>query len=197
VLFCDEFPEFDRRVVESLRQPLEEGAIKISRAAGRATFPGSVIFVAAMNPCPCGNYGVEERTCTCSPSQIQRYQRKLSGPITDRIDVWLQVHQIEHDKLGEKKRSGKTSDQLREKVKAARDRSITRAGKPTSELSSEEINTTAALTDSAAQMLTVSAKHYDLSARSYYKVLKLARTIADLEDSENVEAVQYRPQNNI
>lgn len=199
VLFLDEFPEFDRRVVESLRQPLEEGRIRVARSAGTQDFPASFITLVAMNPCPCGNYQVEGKRCSCSPHQVQRYQRKISGPIVDRIDVWCQVAQIDHDKLGEQTTGEESSERIRERVEDARKRAYERAGAHNAALSSKQIVDTARLSDEAAQMLTQTAKYYDLSARSYYKVMKLARTIADLEESEDVgaehvgEAVQYRP----
>ena len=199
VLFCDEFPEFDRRVVESLRQPLEEAQVKIARSSGRAIFPGNFIFIAAMNPCPCGNFNVEDKTCTCTPHQVQRYQRKIAGPIADRIDVWLSVDQIDHVQLADQDRSGESSKTICTRVEAARARAHERAGKPNGDTGTDEILHTARITDTAVRMLTTSAKHYDLSARSYYKVMNLARTIADLEDKEHVEeghvaeALQYRP----
>jgi len=199
VLFLDEFPEFDRRVMESLRQPLEEGYVRIARSAGASTFPATFITLIAMNPCPCGNHGVEGKTCNCTPYQIQRYQRKVSGPIVDRIDVWLEVSRVDHDQLGAASTNQEGSARMRERIEAARERAVKRAGTHNAALSSKKIVANALLTDDAKDMLTSSAKHYDLSARSYYKVMKLARTIADLDDKEQVkqdhvaEALQYRP----
>jgi len=199
VLFCDEFPEFDRRVIESLREPLEEGKIQIARASGRTTFPASFIFIASMNPCPCGNYGVEGKQCECSPYQVDRYRRKISGPIVDRIDLWLDVHAVDYSVLQQKSTNQQTSMEIRNAVEKARNRAIQRAGKPNAHLTSTELTNTAHITDDARQLLTQTAQHYALSARGYYKVLMCARTIADIEESDCIladhiaEAVQYRP----
>src|SRR5260221_5976180 len=122
VLFLDEFPEFDKRVIESLRQPLEDGHIHISRSKGTARFPARFILMAAMNPCPCGFYGNDMKRCRCRPSDLARYRRKLSGPIVDRIDLWLPVEKIEYEKLGDRTREEAPSAAFREKVEAARAR---------------------------------------------------------------------------
>jgi magnesium chelatase family protein len=121
VLFLDEFPEFERRVIESLRQPLEDGVINISRAKGSIVFPARFIMVCAMNPCPCGNLGSKTKPCVCSQGALMRYQRKISGPISDRIDLWLEVPQIEHEKLSDVKNVGETSKEIQKRVMAARE----------------------------------------------------------------------------
>ncbi|MEX0930458.1 MAG: YifB family Mg chelatase-like AAA ATPase [Candidatus Paceibacterota bacterium] len=218
ILFLDEFPEFDRRVIESLRQPLENRSITVARTAGHATFPANFLLVAAMNPCPCGNYGAEDRSasgngqggkiCRCSPHQLSRYQQRLSGPIIDRIDVWLTVADVDHSKLSDYSNSSESTSIIQKRVAGARKKAHERARNAGSsarinkDLSSREIIETGLFTPDAQRTLTETSKHYDLSARSYYKVARVARTIADLEESEKVlpehvfEAITYRPQAN-
>lgn len=207
VLFLDEFPEFDRRVIEALRQPLEDRIVSVSRAKGSTTFPANVMLLAAMNPCPCGNFGTENtRTntpCSCSPQKLERYRQKLSGPIIDRIDIWLDVQPVEHEKLkGEG--TGETSAAIRDRVLTARGLQHERFKDhdylhTNSDMSAKDLRTLAPLEDAVEQTLQDAAKKLNLSARSYHKVHKLARTIADLEENEAIsethvlEALQYRP----
>jgi len=205
VLFLDEFPEFEKRVIESLRQPLEDKLINISRTKGTEIFPANFMLIATMNPCPCGNFGTTGKVCVCTPSNLAKYQRKLSGPIVDRIDIWLQVGQVEHTKLAETDPNAIKSIKMREKVAKARNIQKKRFEKckknikTNNEMGVKDLEQLAGLSDEAKNILTGSAKKLDLSARSYHKVIKVARTIADLADSEEIlenhilEALQYRP----
>ncbi|MDD4803744.1 MAG: YifB family Mg chelatase-like AAA ATPase [Candidatus Pacebacteria bacterium] len=208
VLFLDEFPEFDKKVIEALREPLEEGEISISRAKGTQNFPANFILIAAMNPCPCGNFGSKNKECICKPTDLLRYQRKISGPIVDRIDMWVEVSQINYDKLGEKENSKKENPDIKNRIIKARDIQKKRFEdtkgkiKTNSEMGAKDINKLSNLEDKAKEILNSSAKKLNLSARAYHRVIKLARTIADLENSENIntdhilEALQYRPKQN-
>jgi len=206
VLFLDEFPEFDKKVIESLRQPLEDRVISVARAKSSVIFPASFILVAAMNPCPCGWRGSRIKECSCSQSQIQKYQRKVSGPIIDRIDIWLDVPQIKHDELSDSKPSGESSEKIRARITSARERQQKRfvdikTATTNSEMGVKELRKYAPLSDSSTKLLNDSAKRLNLSARAYHRVIKLARTIADLAGVENIkdehllEALQYRPKN--
>lgn len=206
VLFLDEFPEFDKKVIESLRQPLEDKVISVARARGSLNFPASFILVAALNPCPCGFKGSHVKDCTCTQSQIQKYSRKVSGPIIDRIDIWLDVPQVKHEELSSDKPSGESSQKIRERVLLAREQQAKRfAGiknvNTNGEMSVKEIKKYAPLSDSATKLLNDSAKRLNLSARAYHRIIKLARTIADLDNTPNIqdhhllEALQYRPKN--
>ena len=201
VLFLDEFPEFDKRVIESLRQPLEDKIVNISRARGNAKFPANFILVAAMNPCPCGYFGTRKKTCVCTPSAIQRYKRKVSGPIMDRIDIWLEVEHIDYDKLSDKDfPKTDASHIVADRIDAVRDIQNKRQGKKNSELSAKDLETIAIEQD-ATEILNQSAEKLSLSPRSYHRIMKLGRTIADLADSETIqaphilEALQYRAKN--
>jgi len=201
VLFLDEFAEFPRPVMESLRQPLEDGIITVSRAKGSLEFPARFILVAAMNPCPCGNATDPERICSCSPGQIVKYQRKISGPILDRIDLHIEVPRLKFDKL-ESGESGETSAEIRERVEKARkiqeerfrDLSII----TNSEMSSHQIKKFCPLDEKGIALLRTAVSSMRLSARAYYRLIKIARTIADLEESDKIqpghlaEAIQYR-----
>ena len=204
VLFMDEFPEFERRVVESLRQPLEDKVISVARAKGTAHFPANVLLVAAMNPCPCGNYGFRGKACICTPSSLQRYRRKLSGPIMDRIDIWLEVDRIQpHELSMQIDKSGDTSKIFREKVSRARnvqslrfkEKKINKNG----EMSARDLVSLVFLDKDAEKTLNLAAERLGFSPRVYHRMIKVARTIADLESSEKVlakhvlEAVEYRP----
>ncbi len=208
VLFLDEFPEFDRRVIESLRQPLEDRVIQIARARGSMTFPASFILIATMNPCPCGHKGVRGKECICSPMALMKYERKISGPIIDRIDLWVDVPVVEYEKLSQKGGGGEASVKIKERVMSAREKQKARAEKLglqnkseklNSQISAKEIAQLAPLSDSCIKLLNSSAKQLDLSARAYHRIIKLARTIADLANDTDIkeehllEALQYRP----
>jgi len=201
VLFMDEFAEFPRSVMESLRQPLEDGIITVSRAKGSLEFPARFILVAAMNPCPCGNATDPERICSCSPSQIVKYQRKISGPILDRIDLHIEVPRLKFDKL-EEVDSGETSAEIRDRVEKARVTQKERFKKlaiiTNSEMNSHQIKKFCPLDEKSIALLRTAVSSMRLSARAYYRLIKIARTIADLAGMENItpdhlaEAVQYR-----
>ncbi len=202
VLFLDEFPEFDKRVIEALRQPLEDRIVSVSRARGAAHFPADVIVVAALNPCPCGNWGSADKVCVCTPQALTRYSRKLSGPIVDRIDMWIEVASLDHDKLSSVA-DGETSESIRERVLGARIISMKRFEgtklRKNSDMGVKELDRLIPLSDDTRKIFNASASKLNLSARAYHRVIKLARTIADIEGKENVEtehileAVQYRP----
>lgn len=205
LLFLDEFPEFDRRVIESLREPLEEYFVTIARSKGTAVFPAQFLFVAAMNPCPCGFKGSKIKPCVCTATDLVRYKRKLSGPLLDRIDIALYVGAIGYDKLAQGG-GGPESEAVREVVVAARERAYARSRvlglppKPNGAIRAKEIPKLAALSSEAEKILNDSATLLGLSARAYHRTQKLARTIADLDGSDEVkkehvlEAVRYRPQ---
>ncbi|OGZ29184.1 MAG: magnesium chelatase [Candidatus Niyogibacteria bacterium RIFCSPLOWO2_01_FULL_45_48] len=205
VLFADEFPEFERRVIEALRQPLEDGVITVARAKGTVKFPAKFMLVAAMNPCPCGNLGSKNKMCLCSPSSLFRYQRKVSGPIADRIDLWMEVSNIDHEELSQKNTAPESAE-IRLKVIDARNRQIARFKNlgiiSNSEIGVRDIETLAPLSSEARNSLNLAAKHMDLSPRAYHRVIKISRTIADLENENEIkqghilEALQYRPKNN-
>jgi magnesium chelatase family protein len=208
VLFLDEFPEFEKRVLESLRQPLEDNIVSISRARGSAIFPSNFILVAAMNPCPCGNKGNKQKDCICKPSDLDRYKRKLSGPIMDRIDIWVNVGNVDYEKLSSLDQEGEKTKTIKERVGLARDIQIKRfKNSPrkintNSEMNVKELNIYAPLDDETKKILNQSAERLQLSARAYHRTIKLARTIADLSGCENIsqshilEALQYRPREN-
>lgn len=202
VLFLDEINEFGK-VLEVLRQPVEDKLVTISRAKGTLTFPANFMLVAAHNPCPCGYYGDPVHACTCTPTMIARYQAKISGPLLDRIDIHVEVPRVDYDKLLGNER-GEPSAQVRERVEAARERQGRRfAERPglfsNADMGAGDVQELAQLTKEAAQLLDISVRKMNLSARSYHRVLKLSRTIADLADSAPVEvphvaeAIQYRP----
>lgn len=199
VLFLDEFPEFDRRVIEALRQPLEDRVISIARAKGTAIFPARFIMIAAMNLCPCGNYGHPEIACTCSPISLEKYRRKISGPIADRIDLWIQMGPINLADLGKRNKEGSETKAARERVAKARDAQAKRnANKLNSELSPRDLDNLVPLTTSARTTLERAGARLSLSPRAFHRVIKVARTIADLDgapdinDSHILEALQYR-----
>lgn len=205
VLFLDEFPEFDKKVIESLREPLEEGHITVSRAKGSFTFPASCTLIASMNPCPCGFMGSKLKRCICKASDIDRYARKLSGPIMDRIDMWVPVLHIDYDTLaGEKE--GEGSDSVRERVAKARTFAQKRFKEKgnillskNKDMKSKDIEAHVILNEPCAELMKKLATSSVLSPRAYHRVLRLARTIADYRGSDNVnesdilEAFQYRP----
>lgn len=205
VLLFDEFPEFSRSIIESLRQPLEDRVITVARAKDTVTFPADFLLVATSNPCPCGHYG-SSKTCVCTPNEILRYQKKLSGPIIDRIDLYVDVDEVRHENLlrGEKEES---SDSVRERVLRARSRQAERYGpahKTNAALSNREIKQKVILTSGAEQLLNQAAERLGISARSYMRAIKVAQTIADLDGDAEIteahisEALQYRkPQTDI
>ncbi len=205
VLFLDEFPEFDTKVLETLRQPLEDREITISRAKGSVKYPAHFMLVATMNPCPCGNYGVKGKECSCSVGNIERYKKKLSGPIVDRIDLWVEVSKIEHEKLTDSRDVHEGTVKIKPRVERARKIQEERYAKhglkikTNAELSAKDLVTHIQLADNVKEILNTSAKQLDLSARSYHRIIKLARTIADMEGVEDIsenhilEALQYRP----
>lgn len=204
VLFLDEFPEFPRQVLESLRQPIEDGVVSISRASGKATFPAKCMLIAAQNPCPCGYYGDRTHACSCAPSQILRYHKKISGPILDRIDIHLDVPAVKIDKLTEQDTTeSESSAHIRQRVQKARDRQTQRFEEAkistNAEIASRDAKKYCQLDEEGQSLLRLAATKMQLSARSYHRTLKLARTIADLAGSEHIltphiaEALQYRP----
>lgn len=208
VLFLDEFPEFEKRVLESLRQPLEDNIVSISRARGSAIFPSNFILVAAMNPCPCGNKGNKQKDCICKQGDLERYKRKLSGPIMDRIDIWVTVQNVDYEKLSNDTQEGEKTNTIKERVKKAREIQIKRFKNAprkintNSEMNVKELNIYAPLDNETKKLLNQSAERLQLSARAYHRTIKLARTIADLEGVPNIsqshilEALQYRPREN-
>ena len=201
VLFLDELPEFDRSVLEVLRQPLEDKNVTISRAATSLTFPADFTMVASMNPCPCGYFG-STRECKCSGPQIQRYVGKISGPLMDRIDIHIDVPAVKFNELrGKGVPAGETSAEVRERVIAARSIQLDRfEGKAfsNSAMTPKQIRTFCALDDASEQLLEKAMQRQGLSARAHDRILKVSRTIADLAGSENIqpehisEAINYR-----
>ncbi len=203
VLFLDEFPEFPRNVLESLRQPLEDGKVTISRAKGTVTYPANFLLVAASNPCPCGYYGDPKKPCKCLPGQIARYQKRISGPILDRIDIHIEVPSVDTQKLiGESKDKSESSEVIQKRVQLARERQLKRfAGtkiKSNSEMGTREVKEYCPLSPECRTILRSAVVNLGLSARAYFKVVKVARTIADLAGKDNIdtvcvaEALQYR-----
>ena len=202
VLFLDELPEFGHSLLEVLRQPLEDKVVTISRAQGRVTFPSNFMLVGAMNPCPCGFYGDPFRQCTCPASLVSRYQRRISGPFIDRVDIFVEVPHIDYEKLTDERLS-ECSEKVQERVTSARQRQLQRFEKTpltsNSEMTPTEIREICRVEDSAQSLLQAAMKQLYLSARAFHRILKLALTIADLEASDSIkaqhvaEAIQYRP----
>lgn len=205
VLFLDEFPEFSRSVLENLRQPLEDGFVSISRAAGSLRFPAKFMLVASMNPCPCGYSTDPHKRCQCSPPQIIKYQRKISGPLLDRIDMHVEVPYVSFEKLTAAESGGESSQAIRARIERARDIQLRRfrlAGEGSlitnSEMSTEHIKKFCHLDERGMQFMREAVSAFSLSARAYHRILKLARTIADLCGQESIqishvaEATNYR-----
>jgi len=196
-LFLDELPEFQRSVLEALREPLETGHIHIARAARRAEFPARFQLVAAMNPCPCGWLGHPSAKCRCTPDQVARYRGKLSGPLLDRIDLMLEVPAVAEAELSARS-DGESSATVRARVRAARDRQIERQGRPNALLGSDEVDRHARPDEAGAQLLKQAMARLSLTARAYHRILKVARSIADLAGIEQInaahvaEAIHYR-----
>ena len=197
VLFLDEIPEFDRRVLEALREPLDSGRIHISRAARQAEFPAQFQLVAAMNPCPCGYHGDSRGRCRCTPDQVLRYRRKLSGPLLDRIDLQVEVPALPAEVL-QQAPDGEASAVVRVRVAQARERQMTRQGKANARLTTSEIDQFCQPAAPAMALLKHAISRFELSARAFHRLLKVARTVADLTGSDAIEAqhvaeaVQYR-----
>jgi magnesium chelatase family protein len=197
VLFLDELPEFDRKVLEVLREPLESGHITISRAARQADFPARFQLIAAMNPCPCGYYGHSNGKCRCTPDIVLRYQNRISGPFLDRIDMQIQVGELPHADLL-KQADGEPSADIQQRVECAYTRQLERQGKANCLLSTLEIEQYCHHDAAAEQLLRAAMSKLNWSARAYHRVLKVARSIADLSGSAAIhsahiaEAIQYR-----
>ena len=201
ILFLDELPEFARSTIETLRQPLEDKVISIARAKDSLEFPADFILIGTKNPCPCGFYGTG-KPCTCTPQQVVLYEKKLSGPILDRIDLYVDVDSVEHTTLLNLETKEENSAAISERVSAARQKQYSRQknqGKLNGSLTTRAVKQVADLTDEAKQLLDMAGAQLGLSARAYMRAVKVARTIADLDDSKNVtekhiaEALQYRP----
>lgn len=203
ILFLDELPEFKRSTIEALRQPLEDRVVTVARAKDTMTYPADFILIATKNPCPCGYYG-SSKPCNCTPLEIDRYQKKLSGPLLDRIDLHVTVDSIDHEKLlsespiAERENSNAARVKV-EKVIAKQQVRFKNTTSKNGSMSNREIKQYAKLSPTAKELLDTAARKLDLSARVYMKTIKLARTIADLDDSDNIEllhiseALQYRP----
>lgn len=205
VLFLDEFPEYGRSTIEALRQPLEDKIITIARAKLNAQYPADFMLIATSNPCPCGFYGTH-KTCVCPPHQILQYQRKLSGPIIDRIDLYTDVDNVQHDVLLKSSTTGESSAVIQRRVIAARKRQQQRyesSTKTNAQMSNRDIKKLANLEPAAEELLNQAAAKLEISARAYMRLIKVARTIADLANSESItpehisEAIQYRKSTNV
>lgn len=197
----DELPEFNRNALEALRVPLEDRKVTISRLNTTITYPCEFMLVASMNPCPCGYYGSEEKQCNCKPEQIKKYMNRISGPLLDRMDIHIEVNKVKYSQL-EQKSKNETSKEIRKRVNRARQIQLERYQKyhifSNSELTPKLIEKFCQLDIESKQILETAFHKLNLSARGYNKILKVARTIADLEECEKIqqkhiaEAIQYR-----
>ena len=198
VLFLDEIPEFPRSSLEALRQPLEDRVVSISRASGKATYPAHFMLVATQNPCPCGYNGDEKRECTCTQQIILNYQKRLSGPLLDRIDMIVPVARVEREKLFAENLTEPRADKWKKQIGDARNVQIARQKKPNSALTNKQLEKFAILDQDAKNLLDTATERLNLSARSYFKTLRVSRTIADLNGHDNItmddiaEALRYR-----
>ena len=203
VLFLDEMPEFDHRVLEVMRQPIEDKVVTISRAQGALTFPANFQLVGAMNPCPCGYHGDPLKDCTCAYHMITRYQKRLSGPLLDRIDIHIEVPRVEYEKLSDDRR-GEPSAVIAERTAQARQRQFDRFSElphvtSNADMGPGEVKQYCQLDNTGRDLLNTAMRQMQLSARAYHRILKLARTVADLAGEESIspnhlaEALQYRP----
>lgn len=202
ILFLDEFPEFPRIVLENLRQPLEDGVISISRAQGTLSFPARFTLIASQNPCPCGYYSDPEKNCTCSTAQILKYRQRISGPIIDRIDLHVEVPRIKFEKM-QQHENNETSETIRARVSNAREIQQRRFAESkiryNAEMTPKDIRQFCMIDEASTDLLRAAVTQMHLSARSFHRILKVSRTIADLENAENIianhvaEALQYRP----
>jgi magnesium chelatase family protein len=205
VLFLDEFPEFGTHVLEVMRQPMEDKVVTISCAKGSLTFSGNFQLIAAMNPCPCGFYGDTQKPCTCVPALVTKYQKRISGPLLDRIDIPIEVPRVDYEKLSGD-RVGESSECIRARVQAARDiqnKRFSSNGSPdivcNVDMHVGEIRKFCKLQDEGQRLMRAAMTQLNLSARAYHRILKLARTIADLAGCEEIQSVhpakalQYRP----
>ncbi len=202
VLFLDELPEFKRTVLEVMRQPLEDRVVTISRAKSTVDYPASFMLVSSMNPCPCGYYNHPDKDCLCPPGMVQKYLNKISGPLLDRIDLHVEVTPVNFDELASKEK-GESSESIRERVIKSREVQEQRFEKndgihSNAQMSTKQLQKFCHLDEKSQQMLKMAMEKLDLSARAYDRILKVARTIADLETAENIstehiaEAIQYR-----
>jgi magnesium chelatase family protein len=201
VLFLDEFPEFGHVTLESLRQPIEDGTVTVSRVHGSVTFPASFMLVAAMNPCPCGYYGDPFKECKCSPREVSRYHRRISGPLLDRIDIFVDVPHLDYEKLTEDK-PAEGAHEVRARVKAAHEIQLDRFRgtkiRCNADMTPKEVKEFCTVEPAAQSLLRAAMKQLHLTGRAFHRILKLSRTIADLEHSEIIkthhmaEALQYR-----
>ena len=206
VLFLDEFPEFPRHVLEALRQPMEDGVVSISRASGTVTYPAKFTLIGASNPCPCGHFGSETKRCTCLPGAIERYKKRISGPILDRIDLHVHVPPVAVEKLTGEKPDTESSKKIQRRVEKARDLQRRRfrsyAITANAEMSTKAVKEMCPLSEDIQAFLRSAVTRLGLSARSYYRVIKVGRTVADLAGEKAIslnhiaEALQYRPKEN-
>jgi len=202
VLFLDELPEFGTKLLETLRQPLEDRKLTIARSSGSLTFPANFMLIAAQNPCPCGYHNDPVKECTCTPAVVSRYQKRISGPLLDRIDIHLEVPRVEYEKLSDD-RLGEPSAAIRQRVESARERQRRRFQGTTlmanADMGPAEVREYCPVDDAGKGLLRAAMQQLQMTARAYHRILKLARTIADLADSDKIqtvhlaEAIQYRP----